>query len=117
MHNILCIDDHHATLVTLGMLFKSAGYTCISASDFQQAEYAFSTEHIDLVIVDHGLPGVDGTALAAHLKNIRPVTILMLSGSPDLHRKPDSVDLLLPKPIAPEELLKTVAQLLEQPTT
>src|SRR6266498_5944891 len=112
MRKILCIDDHRGTLITLTMVFRGAGYCCISAENFAQAEHAFSTESIDLVIVDHGLPGVNGSELAAHLKNIRPVSVLMLSGSPDLHSKPDSVDLLLAKPIAPEELLSAVANLL-----
>jgi two-component system KDP operon response regulator KdpE len=112
MQKILCIDDHRATVLTLAMIFRGAGYCCTTAENFDQAEYAFSADPVDLVIVDHGLPGVNGTALAAHLKNIRPVLVLMLSGSPDLHIKPDSVDLLLPKPIAPEALLKAVAGLL-----
>jgi DNA-binding response OmpR family regulator len=115
IQKILCIDDHRATALTLAMIFRGAGYCCITAANFEQAVHAFSTEHIDLVIVDHGLPGVNGNELAAHLKKIRPVQVLMLSGSPDLHSKPASVDLLLPKPIAPEELLKAVAHLLAYP--
>jgi DNA-binding response OmpR family regulator len=112
MRKLLCIDDHRATVLTLAMVFRGAGYCCTTAESFEQAEYAFSHEAVDLVIVDHGLPGVNGAELAAHLKKIRPVQVLMLSGSPDLHSKPDSVDLLLPKPIAPEALLKAVAGLL-----
>jgi DNA-binding response OmpR family regulator len=115
MRKILCIDDHRATLVTLAMIFRRAGYCCITAETFEQAQHIFSTETMDLVIVDHGLPGINGSELAAHLKKIRPVIVLMLSGSPDLHSKPASVDLLLPKPIAPEELLKAVAHLLAYP--
>jgi DNA-binding response OmpR family regulator len=109
---ILCIDDHRATALSLAIIFRGAGYCCITASNFRQAEHAFSTEHIDLVIVNHGLPGVDGAALARHLKNIRPITVLMLSGNPDLTIKPDSVDLLLPKPIHPQELLDAVSRIL-----
>ena len=113
MPRILLIDDHRSTLHTLALVLRAAGYQCSTAENFSHAEHAFSTESIDLVIVDHGLPGVNGSELAAHLKNIQPVRVVMLSGNPDLDGKPDSVDLLLPKPIDPKELLKAVAGMLQ----
>ena len=73
MRKILCIDDHRATVTYFAQVFRGAGYCCIAAENFDQAEHAFSTENIDLVVVDHGLPGVNGAELAAHLKKIRPV--------------------------------------------
>lgn len=112
MRTILCVDDHAATLLTLALVFKSAGYACLTASNFEDAERAFAAEHIDLMVVDHGLPEMDGAALAARLKGIRAVSVLMLSGSVELAEKPGSVDLLLPKPQAPQELLDAVAELL-----
>ena len=112
MRTILCVDDHSPTLLTLSLVFQSAGYVCLTASNFEESKRAFAAEHIDLVVVDHGLPGINGTAIAAHLKNIRAVTVLMLSGSVELGEKPESVDLLLPKPVAPQELLDAVARLL-----
>jgi hypothetical protein len=56
-------------------------------------------------------------AIAAHLKKIRPVAVLALSGSTELTAAPKSVDLLLPKPQEPEELLKAVGVPLAQRTT
>jgi DNA-binding response OmpR family regulator len=60
------------------------------------------------------LPGTNGAALSRHLKNIRRVPILMLSGNVELGAKPDSVDMLLPKPLAPDVLLETIERLLER---
>jgi DNA-binding response OmpR family regulator len=47
---------------------------------------------VDLVIVDHSLPGITGSELAKRLKEIKNVSVLMLSGNADLLEKPDSVD-------------------------
>ena len=112
MHTILCVDEHRATLLTLSLIFRGAGYRCITAFNFAEAERAFAADHIDLVVLDQGW-GISGTELAAHLRKIRTVAILMLSGSIELDVVPGSVDLLLPKPRPPEELLKAVAVLLE----
>jgi two-component system, OmpR family, KDP operon response regulator KdpE len=112
MPTILCVDDHPATLQSLSLIFRSVGYCCIAASNFEEAERAFAANHIDLVVLDHGLPGIDGSSLAVHLKRIRPVTVLMLSGSVELTDTPESVDLLLPKPQAPDALLAAIATLI-----
>jgi DNA-binding response OmpR family regulator len=112
IHTILLVDDHRGTLLTLSLVLRSAGYRCLTASNYDEAEQTFRINPIDLVILDHGLPGISGTDLAAHLKTIRPVAILMLSGNPDLAGKPESVDILLPKPQEPEALLNTIAELL-----
>jgi DNA-binding response OmpR family regulator len=112
INTILLVDDHRGTLITLSLVLRNAGYRCVTASNHDEAVQAFRANLVDLVILDHGLPGISGTDLAAHLKTVRPVAILMLSGNPDLAGKPESVDILLPKPQEPEALLNTMAELL-----
>lgn len=112
MRTILCVDDHHATLLTLSLILQSQGYCCITAETAEEADRSFAENEIDLVIVDYRLPCMDGSELAAQLKSIRPVKVLMLSGSPDLVGKPESVDVLLPKPQHPAGVLEAVAALL-----
>ena len=111
MYTILCVDEDRETLLTLSLIFRAVGHRCVTASNFVEAERAFVADHIDLVVLDQGW-GISGTELAAHLRKIRTVAILMLSGSIELEVVPESVDLVLPKPQPPEELLKAVAVLL-----
>ena len=111
MPTILLVDDDRAILSTLTLIFRASGYCCVAACDFEGAERAFARDRIHLVILDHGLPGINGTSLAAHLKKIRDVPVLMLSGDVELCQPP-SVDLLLVKPQPPKKLLAAVAQLL-----
>jgi DNA-binding response OmpR family regulator len=108
MHTVLCIDDHPATLVTLQLLIRADGYICMTAATLQESEAVCSAFKMDVIILDHGLPGINGSELACRLKSLRPVPVVMLSGNPELEGKPDSVDLLLAKPQYPPDLLAAV---------
>jgi DNA-binding response OmpR family regulator len=105
MRTILVIDDHVATLETICLILQRRGYITLPAANADQAQEHFFGSNVDLVIVDHGLPGVTGAQLAKRLKEIKSVFVLMLSGNSELLEKPDSVDVLLPKPIAVPILL------------
>ena len=113
MRTILCVDDHRATLSTLALILRNEGYCCLTAENREEADRRFIGNAVDLVIVDHGLPGITGDVLAAHLKKIRPVHVLMLSGPVDLHTLPKSVDMLLIKPQAPVDLFAAIRRLLD----
>ena len=112
MYTILIIDDHKPTLDTLCLILEAKGYVALGAPSSAQAESYFRDKVVDLVIVDHGLPGITGEVLAAQLKALRSVPVLMMSGNPELKEKPYSVDLLLPKPQKVEDLLDSVEYLI-----
>ena len=113
MRTILCVDDHRATLSTLALILRNEGYRCLTAENSEEADRRFAGNAVDLVIVDHGLPGITGDKLATHLKAIRPVHILMLCGSIDEAAFPRSVDLLLIKPQKPVDLFAAIRKLLD----
>jgi DNA-binding response OmpR family regulator len=113
MRTILCIDDHRATLSTLALILRNEGYRCLTAENHEEADRRFAANAVDLVIVDHGLPGITGDKLASHLKKIRPVLVLMLSGAVELDALPGSVDLLMIKPQAPTVLFAAIRKLLD----
>jgi DNA-binding response OmpR family regulator len=111
MRTILVIDDHVATASTLCLILKGYGYRALESHNALDAEQQFRDSAIDMVIVDHGLPGITGAELADKLKRIRQVLVLMLSGNPELRGTPASVDLLLPKPQAVPELIAAMKAL------
>ena len=112
MRTILVIDDHFATVETICLILKQQGYNALFARNTQQAQGHFFGSKVDLVIVDHGLPGITGADLAKALKKVKNVQIMMLSGNSDLLEKPESVDVLLPKPIPVPKLLEEIKNLL-----
>src|SRR5512140_1225143 len=105
MRVVLVIDDHVPTLRTLSMILRENGYDVLEAENAEQAQKKFRDNAIDMVLVDHGLPGMTGSELAGVLKRIRKVLVLMLSGDPTLKEQPVDVDLLLAKPPQVPELL------------
>ncbi len=114
MQTILVVDDDITILQTLTMILKKRGYEVLGADNYAEAEKQFASNAVDLVILDHGLPGGTGSALAKKFKEIKRVSILMLTGSTELLRKPDSVDVLLPKPSHVPSLLAEIDGLFVQ---
>ena len=111
MRTILVIDDHLVTLETICLILKKQGYRTFAAKNAQEAQEHFFANKVDLVIVDHGLPGISGSDLAKRLKEIKNVSVLMLSGNSDLLEKPESVDVFLPKPVSVPILLAEIKRL------
>src|SRR3954468_490190 len=105
MRTILVIDDYLPTLSTLCLILKESGYRSLQAENAEQAERKFRNNAIDIVLVDHGLPGINGSELAHQLKQIRDVLVVMLTGNPELKEEPPFVDLLLSKPQEIPDLL------------
>jgi two-component system, OmpR family, KDP operon response regulator KdpE len=114
MRTVLVIDDHLPTLTTLCTVLRLNGYYAVDATNAQEAELKFRGNPISMVIVDHGLPGINGSMLAGHLKAIRNVLVLMLSGNPEVKEKPADVDLLLAKPQQVPDLLAAMAKLFSE---
>ena len=108
MRTILVIDDYLRTLSTLCLILKGNGYRALDAENAEQAERKFRNNPIDIVLLDHGLPGIDGAELARQLKQIRDVLVVMLTGNPELKEKPQFVDLLLAKPQEIPNLLQAI---------
>ncbi len=112
MRTILVIEDYVPTLTTLCLILNANGYSALGAENALEAEEKFRSNPIDIVLVDHGLPGVNGSELAGRLKAIRDVAVIMLSGNPELKETPANVDVLLPKPQEIPSLLAAMEQLL-----
>lgn len=73
MRTILVVDDHAPTVSTLCLILDGNGYRAFGALNADDAKRQFREQVIDLLLVDHGLPGVSRAELAARLVVIRPV--------------------------------------------
>ena len=111
MIHILAVDDDKNTRRLYRAVLERAGYTVLLAADGAEALEIFSREHIDLIILDIMMPGIDGYELTQMLRGIdENIPILMVSakqlpedkrlgfivGTDDYMTKPvDDVELLL----------------------
>jgi CheY-like chemotaxis protein len=111
---ILCVDDETTGLAIRKMTFESQGYHVLTADNGAEALAIFSSQAIDLVVLDYKMPGMDGDVVAERMKRLKPdVPILLLSAYVDLPRETLALmDMYLTKTEGPLAMLKAVAELL-----
>jgi two-component system, OmpR family, response regulator len=80
---ILIVDDdpHIRDLLTIAM--QRAGYTTITANDGQAAVRNAHREAPDLIVLDVGLPELDGLEVCRRIRATSDVPILFLTARDD----------------------------------
>ncbi len=77
---LLCIDDEPGGLEVRKMVLESAGYSVLTAGSGKAGLEIFTSQGVDLVILDYAMPEMSGYEVAVELKRTSPGTpILMLS--------------------------------------
>jgi DNA-binding response OmpR family regulator len=118
---LLLVEDHAALRGQVAALLRGAGWQVSEASDGRLALQQALADLPDVLVLDLGLPGLDGLQVCAQLrlKAARHVPTLMLTARDALTDKlagfAQGADDYLVKPFAPEELLARVAALARRP--
>jgi CheY-like chemotaxis protein len=114
---ILCIDDHWNGLIGRKMFLEQNGYRVLEATAGDEGLKIFRTHHVNAVVLDYQMPGMNGDIVAARMKSIRPeIPILLLSSYEPLPpKKLRSVDIFLSKSQEPKLLLPSLRRLLSKP--
>jgi len=106
---ILVVDDEPQILRALGTNLRARGYDVEFASTGEAALTVAARKHPDLVVLDLGLPGIDGTEVIRGLRGWTKVPIIVLSVR---EREADKVaaldagaDDFVTKPFGMDELL------------
>ena len=107
--HVLVIDDDDRIRDLLARYLGRAGYRVSVAADAADARAKMAGLEYDLLIVDVMMPGEDGVALTASLREYHDVPVILLTalGDPE-HRirgLKAGADDYLAKPFEPEELL------------
>lgn len=109
---ILLVDDEVAIQRAMAPLLRSRGFTVTVAGGGREALDIFERERPDLVILDLGLPDMDGTEVCRQVRERADTPILVLSArgaEKDKVMALDSgADDYVTKPFAPEELMARV---------
>ena len=82
---ILVLDDDPDICIMIKMVLDYYGYDAMDAENEENARKIISSNHVDLLIMDMLLSGVDGTDICRQLKNDKAtssIPILMFSAHP-----------------------------------
>jgi len=76
---VLVVDDEPQILRALGINLRTRGYDVTVAASGEEALAKAATSHPDVVILDLGLPGIDGIDVVRGLRGWTTVPIIVLS--------------------------------------
>jgi len=108
---VLIVEDHADTAATTAMLLRLCGHDCQIAPSGEAALQAVATYQPDVVLLDIGLPGLNGLEVARRLREQagcrRPflITITGYDREEDRRRSSEAgIDLHLVKPLDSAQL-------------
>ncbi len=112
MSTILVVDDEPQIRRALRTALSAHGYATIEAGAGEAALDAAASRQPDLVVLDLGLPDIDGVEVIERLRGWSDVPVIVLSVRDDQAGKVKALDAgaddYLTKPFAMEELLARV---------
>jgi two-component system OmpR family response regulator len=116
---ILVVEDEQALADRLGAAIESAGYAVDRAADGARAEFLGTTERYDAVVLDLGLPRIDGlTLLRRWREGGMAVPVLVLTARGSWHEKVAGIDSgaddYVTKPFQIEEVLARLRALIRR---
>lgn len=119
---ILVVEDEKKVAADLREALSGSGYVIEHASDGEAAWFQGDTEDYDLVVLDLGLPKLDGVQVLKRWRaNKRSMPVLVLTARDSWSEKVDAIDGgaddYLTKPFRMEELLARVRALLRRQTS
>ena len=116
---ILVVEDERTLSARLAEAWSAGGYVVDAAGDGARADFLAQTEHYDAIVLDLGLPAVDGITLLRRWREANlPVPVLVLSARGTWSEKVLGIDSgaddYVTKPFQMEEVLARVRALIRR---
>ena len=116
---VLLVDDEKSILMMLEVNFRAAGFDVVTATSGASALEIAAAARPDAVVLDLGLPDLDGWEVVKRLRELVGVAstpIVVLSGTDRndavVRGYASTVEAYVTKPVEPEELVQTVRRVL-----
>ena len=116
---ILIIEDDPSQVAILSHAFDKPGYTVVHENDGKRADHLLTSYEFDVVILDMGLPGMDGAEILRRLRHRKNnVPVLILTARDDVEDRVRGLDMgaddYLTKPFDIHELEARVRSLIRR---
>ncbi|GIN05691.1 DNA-binding response regulator [Planomonospora venezuelensis] len=109
---VLVVDDDPAMRRTLSINLRARDYEVETAGDGRSALQVVDERMPDVVLLDLGLPDLDGVAVLTQLRSFTQVPVIVVSARTESDDKVEALDLgaddFITKPFSIEELLARV---------
>ncbi len=109
-------DDHEIRRLLLRFLERETEFELFDLADAQQLNVEVASHHIDLVVLDVFLPGVNGYDALRALREHSPVPVIMLTAAGEIEDRLHGLELgaddYVVKPFDPRELLARIHNVL-----
>ena len=118
MKTVLVVDDELKITRLLRDYLQQAGFRVLIAADGPSALATARAEHPDMIVLDLGLPGLDGLDVTRALRRSSDVPIIMLTARAEEADRIVGLELgaddYLVKPFSPKELVARVRAVLRR---
>jgi two-component system alkaline phosphatase synthesis response regulator PhoP len=118
MKTILVVDDEAKIVKVVRDYLERAGFRVLAAGDGRTALWMARTEKPDLVILDLGLPQMDGLDVTRQLRQVSNVPLIMLTARTEESDKITGLELgaddYITKPFSPKEVVTRVRVVLRR---
>lgn len=112
MSKVLVVDDDRFLLENLRKLLEREGYSVEAVPTGEEALAAMNRDQSDLIVLDLGLPGIDGITTCRRLRSKWHTPVIMLTSKGDAIDKVIGLEVgaddYLTKPFEPSELVARV---------
>jgi two-component system, OmpR family, KDP operon response regulator KdpE len=109
---VLLVDDEASIQRVVGPLLRSRGYEVEVAAEGAQALRMIAERPPDIVVLDLGLPDIDGPEVCRRIRSTSAIPVIVLSARASEADKVSVLDLgaddYVTKPFGPEELLARI---------
>ena len=121
MTTVLVVDDEPQIVRALRINLSARGYDVLTAYDGKSALRVAVDEKPDVVVLDLGLPDIDGVEVIAGLRGWTSMPIIVLSARTDSTLKVEALDAgaddYVTKPFGMDELLARLRAAVRRATT
>ncbi|HQZ44973.1 MAG TPA: response regulator [Usitatibacteraceae bacterium] len=117
LKKLLVVDDDPVIGKSFDRVLSGRGYAVVTASDGPEALRKIATEAFDAVYTDIRMPGMDGIAVAEHIRKNQPwLPVVIVSGyataENEAWAKAAGVTAVLHKPLSPEMIVHSAREAL-----
>src|SRR5689334_17012472 len=110
---ILLVEDDEFVRDIATFMIESFGYSVVVAEDGTKALETFKGRHVDALLTDITMPGMNGYELAEQVRKLKPkIPIICMTGYTTVPHDAKRCDTFLRKPFTPQELQSAIRHVL-----